>query len=43
MAISKANLYRTGPSKRTSQGLYDKPKNKGARRNWKKYRGQGRP
>lgn len=43
MATSKAHLYRMGPSKRTSQGLYDRPKNKGARRNFKRYRGQGRP
>lgn len=28
--------------KRTSQGLYHKPKNKNARRHWKMYRGQGR-
>jgi hypothetical protein len=29
--------------KRTSQGLKHRPKNKDARRNWKAYRGQGRP
>lgn len=29
--------------KRTSQGLKDFPKNKKKRKNWKAYRGQGRP
>lgn len=29
--------------KRTSQGLKHKPKSKHARKNWKAYRGQGRP
>lgn len=29
--------------KRTSQGLQHKPKSKHARKNWKAYRGQGRP
>lgn len=30
-------------SKRTSQGIKDKPKGKHARKRWKAYRGQGRP
>jgi len=28
--------------KRTSQGVDNKPKNKHSRKNWKRYRGQGR-
>jgi hypothetical protein len=30
-------------SKRTSIGIANKPKGKHARKNWKAYRGQGRP
>jgi stalled ribosome alternative rescue factor ArfA len=36
-------IFRTRVEKRTSQGTYDKPKNKHARKNFKLYRGQGRP
>jgi hypothetical protein len=43
MAKSVNSLYRKAPAKRTSQGLYDRPKNKHRRRNWKAYRGQGHP
>ncbi len=39
--ISRKKVIAEPKPKRTSQGLYHKPKNKDARRNWKKYRGQG--
>jgi len=37
-------VYRKDPvCKRTSQGVDNKPKGKHKRKNWKAYRGQGRP
>jgi hypothetical protein len=43
MADKVVRKYTPPKPKRTSQGLYHKPKNKGARKNWKMYRGQGNP
>jgi len=44
MAVKKVTGGYVAPrAKRTSQGLYQKPKNKHARRNFKSYRGQGHP
>jgi hypothetical protein len=40
---SKASMRRMPVVKRTSQGIDNKPKGKHARKNWKAYRGQGRP
>jgi len=44
-AVSKATktLRKAPISKRTSQGINNRPKNKHARKNWKAYRQQGRP
>lgn len=39
----KARLKKLPVPKRTSQGRDHRPKNKHKRRNWKAYRGQGRP
>jgi hypothetical protein len=33
---------KTPAEKRTSQGVDNRPKNKHTRKNWKRYRGQGR-
>jgi hypothetical protein len=43
MATIKQNTkaYKAPVPKRTSQGTYNKPKGKHARKNWKQYRGQG--
>jgi hypothetical protein len=44
MAAIREKPARKQPvSKRTSIGLQDRPKNKHSRKNWKAYRGQGRP
>jgi len=41
MASKIVRAHKPGVPKRTSQGLLFKPKNKHARKNWKRYRGQG--
>ena len=37
----KVRARKTPVSKRTSQSIYVRPKNRHERKNWKKYRGQG--
>ncbi len=39
--IARKKIVAKPKPKRTSQGLYHKPKNKDSRKNWKRYRGQG--
>lgn len=41
--VGVKKLTRLRIKKRTSQGLHGKPKNKHARKGWKRYVGQGRP
>lgn len=41
--IGVKTFIRLPIEKRTSQGIKHKPKGKHARKNWKPYRGQGRP
>ena len=40
-AKNTSTVRRTPIKKRTSQGTYNRPKNKSARKNFKLYRGQG--
>lgn len=41
-AIGVATYRAPTVPKRTSQGVRNRPKNKHARKNWKRYRGQGK-